>query len=84
MRQNQLRTRQKRRFRAATTQSEHRCPVWPNRLAQTPSPRQPDQVWVADITYIPTAEGWAYLAVILDRLSAVIRQRQRSAAICSA
>lgn len=69
MRQNHLRARQKRKFRPATTDSDHRLPVAPNRLAHVPAPVQPNQVWVADITYIATAQGWSYLAVILDACS---------------
>lgn len=52
-----------------TTQSRHRDPIAPNVLdrqfavAQQPAP---DQVWAGDITYVPTREGWLYLAVILD------------------
>jgi putative transposase len=52
-----------------TTQSAHREPVAPNLLARRFHPsayRERDQVWVADITYLPTAEGWLYLAVVLD------------------
>lgn len=39
---------------------------WPNLLDQNFVADQPNQVWLADITYIPTSEGWLYLAVILD------------------
>jgi putative transposase len=69
MSQNQMRARQKRRFVPRTTQSDHDCPIAPNWLAKVPLPDRPDQVWVVDITYIPTAEGWIYLAVILDACS---------------
>ena len=69
MRQQGLRARQKRRFRPRTTQSDHDNPVAPNWLARVPAPEQPDQVWVADITYIETIEGWLYLAGILDACS---------------
>ena len=69
MREHHLRARQKRRFVPRTTQSEHLQPVAPNRLAKRPAPVRPDQVWVADITYLPTGEGWIYLAVILDACS---------------
>jgi putative transposase len=61
--------RQKRRFRPRTTQSDHAHPIAPNWLAQVPAPDRPDQVWVADITYIETQEGWLYLAAILDACS---------------
>ncbi len=55
-----------------TTQSGHRAPVAPNHLARCFGVRaQPglDRVWAADITYIPTREGWLYLAVVLDLAS---------------
>jgi transposase InsO family protein len=69
MRRIGLRARQKRRFVPRTTQSDHDHPIAPNWLAKVPTPDRPDQVWVVDITYIPTAEGWIYLAVILDACS---------------
>lgn len=71
MRADGLRAKSARRFRT-TTQSRHPHAVAPNRLdrqfAAAPLV-QPDQVWVADITYVPTREGWLYLAVILDLAS---------------
>jgi putative transposase len=69
MRQNHWRARQKRRFVPRTTQSNHDQPIAPNWLAQVPAPAQPDQIWVVDITYIATGEGWIYLAVVLDACS---------------
>ena len=69
MRENQLRARQKRRFVPRTTQSDHDLPIAPNWLAKVPAPARPDQVWVVDITYLATAEGWIYLAVVLDACS---------------
>lgn len=69
MRQNQLKARQKRRFVPRTTQSDHDLPIAPNWLAKVPLPDKPDQIWVGDITYIQTLEGWIYLAVILDACS---------------
>jgi len=60
-----LRCRQKRRFKA-TTNSNHDLPVADNLLGQDFSPKAPNHVWTADITYIPTAEGWLYLAGIKD------------------
>jgi len=62
------------RFRV-TTQSTHAHPVAPNVLArqfsrtQNPELAQRDRVWASDITYIPTGEGWLYLAVVLDLAS---------------
>lgn len=66
MRQQGLRARQKRRFRPLTTQSQHRLPVAENWLAKVPAPARPNQIWVGDITYLRTREGWLYLAVVLD------------------
>ena len=61
--------RQKGRYRVQTTDSNHDEPIAPNRLATAPTPTEPNQIWVADITYIETAEGWLYLAAILDLYS---------------
>ena len=61
--------RQKARYRVQTTDSNHDQPIAPNRLAQAPKATGPNQIWVADITYIQTAEGWLYLAAILDLYS---------------
>lgn len=69
MRQLGLRARQKRRFVPRTTQSNHDQPIAPNWLAKVPTPDRPDQVWVVDITYIPTGQGWVYLAIVLDACS---------------
>jgi transposase InsO family protein len=46
--------------------SHHDLPVAPNLLEQTLVATRPYQVWLADITYVPTAEGSLYLAVVLD------------------
>jgi transposase InsO family protein len=69
MRQKNLFGRRPRRFRVQTTDSNHAEPVAPNWLAQSPAPQAANQVWLADITYIPTDEGWLYLAGILDLFS---------------
>ena len=58
-----------RRFVPRTTQSRHDQPIAPNRLAAAPKPTSPNQVWVSDITYVRTAEGWLYVAAILDLYS---------------
>jgi putative transposase len=69
MRTRGLRARQKRRFRPKTTQSDHKLPVAPNWLEKIPKPDRPGRVWLADITYILTQEGWLYLSGILDHCS---------------
>jgi putative transposase len=66
MRQHGIQARAPRRYRVCTTDSKHSLPVAENLLDQNFGPNRPDQVWLADITYIPTGEGWLYLAVILD------------------
>jgi transposase InsO family protein len=65
MRGRGLAARRRRRFRT-TTDSRHPFPIAPNVLARQFDRAAPDQAWVTDITYIPTGEGWLYLAVILD------------------
>jgi transposase InsO family protein len=60
-----LAARRKRRFRR-TTDSRHGFPIAPNLLARNFAAEAPDRVWLADLTYIWTAEGWLYLAVVLD------------------
>jgi len=68
MRVRGLAARRRRRFRV-TTQSRHPFPIATNVLARQFERTGPDQAWVTDITYIPTGEGWLYLAVILDLCS---------------
>jgi putative transposase len=58
----------KRKFKA-TTDSGHDLPIAPNLLDRNFTTTEPDQAWVADITYVWTTEGWLYLAVILDLFS---------------
>ena len=69
MRQAGLRPKQKRRFRPQTTQTNPSHPVADNDWARFPSPDQINQVWVSDITYILTQEGWLYLAGLMDACS---------------
>jgi transposase InsO family protein len=52
--------------RTRTTDSRHSYPIAPNRLGRNFQAAAPGQVWLADLTYIPTGEGWLYLAGILD------------------
>lgn len=65
MRTHSIVSRHKRRFRT-TTNSKHRHPVAPNLLKRQFVVAAPNRWWVSDITYIPTQEGWLYLAVTLD------------------
>jgi putative transposase len=53
-------------FRPATTDSRHQLPISPNLLQQKFTASVPNRVWLADMTYIPTGEGWLYLAAVLD------------------
>ena len=69
MKQEGLCGRQKRRYRVQTTYSNHNEPVAPNRLAEAPKASAPNEIWVADITYVQTQEGWLYVAAILDLYS---------------
>lgn len=56
----------KKRFRGSTTDSAHDLRIAPNLLERKFDVDLPNRVWVADITYLPTDAGWAYLAVIID------------------
>ena len=66
MRRHGIRARVPRRYRVRTTDSKHSLPVAANLLDRNFVAEKPNQVWLADITYISTDEGWLYLAVILD------------------
>ena len=65
MRENGVVSKHKRKFRA-TTHSKHNHPIAENKLQRRFSVSKPGQCWVSDITYIPTREGWLYLAVTID------------------
>jgi len=66
MRLNDLQAISKRRVRITTTDSRHNLPVAPNILDRNFGALAPNQKWLADITYIFTAQGWLYLAAVLD------------------
>jgi putative transposase len=55
--------------RVRTTDSRHNLPIAPNLIERDFTAAAPNRVWLADITYIPTAEGWLYLAAIMDLFS---------------
>ena len=64
-----IKARTHRRFRVRTTDSAHACPVAANTLDRRFRVRELDRVWVSDITYIPTGEGFLYLAAVMDLCS---------------
>lgn len=65
MRQQGVRAKSIRKFKV-TTDSKHSLPVAPNLLDRNFSADRPNRIWLTDITYIPTTEGWLYLAAVLD------------------
>ncbi len=65
MRQAGLQAQRPKRYKT-TTDSTHDRPIAPNRLGRDFASQAPNEKWVGDITYIPTDEGWLYLAVILN------------------
>jgi putative transposase len=71
MREHGIRAKSPRRF-VRTTDSNHRLPVADNVLDRDFGPEGPNERWCADITYIPTREGWLYLAVVEDLFSRMI------------
>jgi len=71
MRDHGIRPKTKRKFRA-TTDSKHNLPIAPNVLDRQFEVEEPHEVWVSDITYIPTAQGWLYLCVFIDLYSRMV------------
>lgn len=69
MRGQSIRSKAAQPFVVRTTDSRHDRPVAENLMDRAIYPDRPDEVWTADITYIPTAEGWLDLAVVLDLCS---------------
>jgi putative transposase len=65
MKELDLVARPKARF-VATTMSEHDNPIAPNVLRRNFTAKRPNEKWVGDITYLPTAQGFIYLAILLD------------------
>jgi putative transposase len=68
MKENGIQPRRKRRYRS-TTDSKHNLPIAPNVVDRQFGVGEQDEVWVSDITYIDTKEGWLYLAVFIDLCS---------------
>jgi len=80
--------RYRRRYRA-TTNSNHRQPVFENRLGRDFSVDAQNQVWAGDITYVWTQQGWLYLAVVIDLYSRKVvgwsmGRRLKSTLVCDA
>jgi hypothetical protein len=64
--------------RVRTTNSRHSLPIAPNLIGSNFAAAAPNQVWLADITYIPTGEGWLYLAAVMrlnEPQGPLLRQR---------
>lgn len=68
MKRHGIRAKTKRRF-MVTTDSRHTLPIAPNLVSRQFNAGAPNQVWAGDITYIRTAEGWLYLAAVIDLFS---------------
>ena len=71
MRKHEIAPQQKRKYKP-TTDSNHKLPVAPNVLDRQFTVDEPDEVWVSDITYIDTAQGWLYLCVFIDLYSRMV------------
>ena len=66
MRSEGLKSIIKKKYKVSTTNSKHNYPVSPNHLKRNFKALNPGQVWVSDITYIHTKQGWLYLTIIMD------------------
>jgi transposase InsO family protein len=66
MREENIRAKQRRRFVPRTTDSTHQKPVAGNILDRDFTAKEPDRKWTTDITYVPTDQGWLYVAAVLD------------------
>ncbi|MGY0653111.1 IS3 family transposase [Luteimonas sp. A537] len=88
LRRQGLRAKAAKKFKA-TTNSNHTLPVAENLLQQDFTAQRPNEVWVGDITYIATDEGWLYLAVVLDLFSRKVvgwsmSERMTATLVCDA
>jgi len=73
MKANGIRAKTQRRYKA-TTNFKHSYPVAENLLSQEFIAYKPNQIWVSDITYIPTQEGWLSFTTILDLFSRMVNE----------
>lgn len=69
MRKAKMRAKIRRKYLPRTTDSRHEKPVADNRLNRNFAAAAPNRTWLADITYVPTRQGWLYLAAVLDTFS---------------
>jgi len=69
MKQAGIQAKTMKKFRVSTTDSNHRQPIAENVVNRDFAPSAPNRTWVADITYVPTQEGWLYLAAVEDLYS---------------
>lgn len=69
MKEQGIKSRTVKKFKVQTTDSDHNLRIYPNLVDQQFKKNSPGEVWVADITYIWTSEGWVYLASIMDLFS---------------
>ena len=69
MREMGLKSQTRRKYRVSTTNSKHRYKTVSNKLNRNFKATRLNEKWTADITYIPTREGWCYLAVVEDLYS---------------
>ena len=88
MREANIQVRQRKKYKV-TTNSNHKEPVYDNVLNREFDVPEPDQVYVADITYVWTQEGWLYLAVVIDLFSRKVvgwsmSSRMKSQLVCDA
>ena len=65
MKEANIHSKRKKAYKC-TTNSKHNKPIAPNRLKRNFACTKPNSIWVGDITYIPTGEGWLYLAIVKD------------------
>ncbi|MCT7631230.1 IS3 family transposase [Aliarcobacter butzleri] len=72
--QMNLKVKMKRRYKIITTTSNHKLPISPNHLERDFYSPNSNKAYVGDITYIPTNEGWLYLAVVIDALADLFGQ----------